>query len=187
MRLPAAVSAAPQGAQTPDRDARWSDIRLLPDNRVQFARPLWIDLSGIAKGYTVDRLIEIITATSASRACVNAGGDLRVMGEEPEWVRVSAVGDESSIPVIEVRNGSVASSGHRRLGQSGACDVAHIDGVLRHESPVRFVCVLASMCRVADALTKVVMARGGAAQPVVRSFGARALFHEEKSRWQELA
>jgi thiamine biosynthesis lipoprotein len=181
------TTAAPRDAPDPDPQARWNDIRLLPDECVQYERPLWIDLSGIAKGYAVDRLIGIISASSPTHAYVNAGGDLRVLGEESEWVRIKANGDEASIPLVELRNDSVASSGHRRLASSRECAVAHIDGVARRETSVRFASVLASTCSLADALTKVVMARGTAARPVMRAFAARALMYEGLSGWQELA
>jgi thiamine biosynthesis lipoprotein len=154
---------------------------------VHFERPLWIDLSGIAKGYAVDRLIEMISTSPATHACVNAGGDLRVLGEESEWIRVDAGGDEACIPLVELRNDSVASSGHRSLASTRECAVAHIDGVGRQETAVRFASVLASTCSLADALTKVVMARGSAARPVLAAFAARALMREAVSGWQELA
>jgi thiamine biosynthesis lipoprotein len=154
---------------------------------VRFERPLWIDLSGIAKGYAVDRLIGLISSARTTHACVNAGGDLRVHGEESEWIRVDASGDRASIPLVELRNESLASSGHRFLASSHECTVAHIDGIARQETPVRFASVLASTCAIADALTKVVMARGSAAQPVLRAFSARALMHETAGGWQELA
>lgn len=184
------ASAPPPGAPMPDPEARWHDIRLLPGEHVQFERPLWIDLSGIAKGYAVDRLIEIISTASTTHACVNAGGDLRVSGEESEWIRVDAGGaqeSESTVPLVELRNDSLASSGHRLLAGSRECTVAHIDGVMRQATPVRFASVLASTCTLADALTKVVMARGAEAVPVMRAFAARALVCEALSGWQELA
>jgi thiamine biosynthesis lipoprotein len=181
------ASAAPQGAPSPDPEARWSDIELLAEEHVRFARPLWIDLSGIAKGYAVDRLIDLIATSSPTHASVNAGGDLRVLGEESEWIRVDAGGDRAQVPLVELRNDSIASSGHRFLSSSRECAVAHIDGVGRQETPVRFASVLASTCTLADALTKVVMARGTAAEPVLRAFAARALMREAVNGWQELA
>src|SRR5882757_3057912 len=44
----------PDDAPYPADEACWTDIALLPNNQIVFARPLWIDLSGIAKGYAVD-------------------------------------------------------------------------------------------------------------------------------------
>jgi len=49
---------------------------------VRFAQPgVRIDLGGIAKGYSVDRGIEILQARGYTHALVNAGGDSRVIGD----------------------------------------------------------------------------------------------------------
>ena len=49
---------------------------------VRFSQPgVRIDLGGIAKGYSVDRGIEILQARGYSHALVNAGGDSRVIGD----------------------------------------------------------------------------------------------------------
>jgi thiamine biosynthesis lipoprotein len=49
---------------------------------VRFSQPgVRIDLGGIAKGYSVDRGIEILQARGYTHALVNAGGDSRVIGD----------------------------------------------------------------------------------------------------------
>ncbi|MEO8018407.1 MAG: FAD:protein FMN transferase [Pseudomonadota bacterium] len=49
---------------------------------VFFTRPgMRIDLGGIAKGYSVDRGIEILKKQGITRAMVNAGGDTRIIGD----------------------------------------------------------------------------------------------------------
>jgi len=49
---------------------------------VYFMRPgMRIDLGGIAKGYSVDRGIEILRSQGFTRAMVNAGGDSRIIGD----------------------------------------------------------------------------------------------------------
>lgn len=51
-------------------------------NRVRFRHPLvYIDLGGIAKGYAVDRCIELLAAAGISQASVAAGGDSRIIGD----------------------------------------------------------------------------------------------------------
>ena len=47
-----------------------------------------IDLGGIAKGYSVDRGIEILQKQGVTRAMVNAGGDTRIIGDRfgKPWV-----------------------------------------------------------------------------------------------------
>jgi thiamine biosynthesis lipoprotein len=56
---------------------------------VFFTRPgMRIDLGGIAKGYSVDRGIEILQKQGITRAMVNAGGDTRIIGDRfgKPWV-----------------------------------------------------------------------------------------------------
>ena len=50
---------------------------------VSFKHPqLRIDLGGIAKGYAVDRAIELLRARGIGHATVSAGGDSRVLGDK---------------------------------------------------------------------------------------------------------
>jgi len=66
---------------------------------VFFSRPgMRIDLGGIAKGYSVDRGIEILQKQGFTRAMVNAGGDTRIVGDrfgKPWWVGVRDPDHES--------------------------------------------------------------------------------------------
>ncbi len=57
------------------------DLRL--DGRVVSKRDprLTVDLGGIAKGYAVDRAIAVLRAAGVSHASVNAGGDIRLLGD----------------------------------------------------------------------------------------------------------
>lgn len=43
-----------------------------------------LDLGGIAKGYAVDKAIEILKAKGIQSALINAGGDVRVIGNKPD-------------------------------------------------------------------------------------------------------
>ena len=81
----------PAKAPEPDGAASWRDIRLLPENRIRFRRPLWIDLGGIAKGHAVDRAVEEALRFAPFQVSVNAGGDLRVAGPQPR-TRASCAG-----------------------------------------------------------------------------------------------
>ena len=66
----------------------WTDIELLDDARVRFHRPLRIDLGGIAKGYAVDCAIAALQQAGIETALVNAGGDLRALGEHVQSVQL---------------------------------------------------------------------------------------------------
>jgi len=90
-----------------------------------------ITLGGIAKGYAVDRAIEVLRQKGIRHALVNAGGDIRVIGEKAEDVpwRI-AVRDPMNkrhfVTVVELRDQAVATSGsyERHIGK--AMRVSHI-------------------------------------------------------------
>jgi thiamine biosynthesis lipoprotein len=73
---PKAIAAALPGIN-------WRHMVLDPkQTSVYFTRPgMRIDLGGIAKGYSVDRGIEILQKHGITRAMVNAGGDTRIIGD----------------------------------------------------------------------------------------------------------
>ena len=183
--MPMSATRRPEGS--------WRDIELRSDGKVRFHRPLWIDLGGIAKGYAVDRAAQCLRARGASFSVVNAGGDIRVSGQPTESIALDAEpGTPSStdaLPVIELKDGSIASSsGHRqrRWHQRRECG-PHVDGV--HRTPAatdRFVCVIAKQCVMADALTKVVMAKGADSTSLLRDLGASAHIHDRGIGWRHL-
>lgn len=139
---------------------------------MSFARPLWIDLGGIAKGYAVDRAVTTLLQHGPTQACVNAGGDLRVTGAAGESVRLAS-GDSGPSAMVELEEGSAASS-------------RFTEGVHIRGRPGTFVCVTAPRCMRADALTKVVMALGDRAAPALARTEARALMLEPGREWQSI-
>ena len=171
------ILPVPHSACVSDIDASWRDIELLGGERVRLRRPLWIDLGGIAKGYAVDRAIEVLRAHGAIDACVNAGGDLRVAGALRERVHVrDAWGGIAA--ALELADGAVATS---------SSTSAHRDGASRRAAePDISVSVVAPRCMVADALTKVVLAGGDMAPSVLAAFGAQAWTHRIAHGWRKL-
>ncbi len=180
----------PDHAPAPDATAMWRDIALLEERRVSFAKPLWIDLGGIAKGYAVDRAIAALQAYSLTQACVNAGGDLRVTGLDSECVRLAPDHcDTGMTAVVDLENASLASScgrmTGRRVGQiPTGCHVDTHHGRATHAP--QFVSVVAPRCMDADALTKVVMARGACSVAILAKYTARALVHDAQFGWRSI-
>lgn len=169
----------PASAWTPDPAARWHDIELVGRRVVRLARPLWVDLGGIAKGYAVDRAVEILVAAGASQVCVNAGGDLRVAGARSEIINLRTRAGIAALPALEVADAAVATSAGRFHGSDGRAAAIHVNGCTRR--PVgarRVVTVVASRCVVADALTKVIMAGDSyVALQALEQFDAQARVH----------
>ena len=167
----------------------WRDIELLSGYRVVLHRSVCLDLGGIAKGFAVDRATDCLRRHGALQTVVNAGGDIRVQGREVEPIRLSAESSRNSMPVLELADGSVASSsGHlRRLGHSNQDCGPHWNGIHRSPAPTdRFVCVVARRCMTADALTKVVMALGAESASILRRFNASAYLHDPHAEWQTI-
>lgn len=159
----------PRGAPAPSAGATWRDIDVLDDGCIRAARPLWIDLGGIAKGYAVDRAIGCLIALGIEAACVNAGGDLRRIGRgtEPVHIRMPSA-SYRPLRTLLLGEGSLASSG-------GYFERAHVDARTRRAMRERCVSVVADRCVVADALTKVVMSDADAAAPLLDAWNAQAL------------
>lgn len=171
----------------PISQGSWCDIELLRGNRVMLHRLLSIDLGGIAKGFAVDRATDVLRRHGASRAVVNAGGDIRVFGKNPEPIRLGAGGSQEWAPVLELSDGSVASScGHdQRHWHGGQWCGPHVDGARRTPASTgRFACVAAEDCVIADALTKVVLAQGTESAAALRQFGATAYMHDPGQGWR---
>lgn len=169
-------------------DGSWRDIEIYPDRTVSFRRPLWIDLGGIAKGYAVDRAIGCLRAQGVARAIVNAGGDIRVLGQESEQIALGLDISTEGFPVIELADGSIASSsGHGQRLIAKRSHGPHVNGLCRSSSSGdRFVCVLAETCMVADALTKVVMAIGLDSAGPLRQLEASAHLFNAVSGWHSV-
>jgi thiamine biosynthesis lipoprotein len=162
----------PQSPFAPHNSACWRDIELLPDRGVRLRKPLWLDLGGIAKGYAVDRAIDILRARGATQACVNAGGDLRVYGARAEPVYLRA--GYGQHPIVELANAAIATSA-AAIGRA-----SHLHGVTGNRvGGGASVSVVADRCVIADALTKVVLAGDTAiSADVLAAFAAEAGVHD---------
>jgi thiamine biosynthesis lipoprotein len=174
---------APAAHHPPHPDANWEDIEIDEHGGARLRRAAWIDLGGIAKGYAVDCAIDVLRSHGVVHGCVNAGGDLRTLGDGPH--RVAIATDEvdfTHIPVLEVGETAIATSSGRSCATA---DVApHIHGRTRAEVSHRQVAtVVAPHCIHADALTKVVLALGSESAPVLQQFDAVAYLQNQAGQW----
>ena len=129
------------------------DAVILTENSVQFSAPLKIDLGGIAKGYAVDRALDVIG--SEVDATVNAGGDLamtRWQGRDVE-IRTPGSGGRDTVR-MPMENRSLATSAAYFLEDQHVIIDPHDR---RSFAGNQSASVFASSCMVADALTKVAL------------------------------
>jgi thiamine biosynthesis lipoprotein len=168
------VDLAVQEMRTADQ------IDLLPDYYVRYHHAgIRIDLGDIAKGFAVDRALEVLREHGFVRGLVNAGGDLAAFGVEPELIHIRDPNDARQLLCqVEICNAAVASSGRfidpLRFSDAGKCVVVDPDsgGQVR---AVAGATVRAPTCMIADALTKVVMIAGHGAAGLLQRYGASAL------------
>lgn len=174
----------PDSPFTPDPIASWRDIELVNHDGVRLRQPLWLDLGGIAKGYAVDRAVDILHASGARQACVNAGGDLRVFGAraEPVHIRIDRSGTQQRL--VELANAAIATSARERHDEV-QLPTPHLHGVTRTTvDSAKTVSVIAESCIIADALTKVVLAGDVAITcKTLATFAARNCVHDPASGW----
>jgi thiamine biosynthesis lipoprotein len=87
-----------------------------PGSTVKFLHPgVHIDLGGIAKGYAVDRGMEILQQAGVTTAIISAGGDTRVIGKR--WNRPWHIGirnprdAQDIVSMIPLENSAISTSG----------------------------------------------------------------------------
>jgi thiamine biosynthesis lipoprotein len=99
---------------------------------IRFLRPgMRIDLGGIAKGYAVDRGIDILRKAGFERAMVNSGGDTRIIGDrfgKPWIVGLRNPDDDSkSYLRIPLTDAAISTSGdYERYFDEGGVRYHHI-------------------------------------------------------------
>ena len=145
------------------RHASLSDIECL-SGQVLVLRRTCLDLGGIAKGFAVDRAADALREHGVEHALINAGGDLRVLGDESHTIHVRNPQTPSVlIHLGELADGALATSApyfsRQPSGQPGTEVCALIDAHSREPVlDVRSYTVIAPQCWIADALTKVLAA-----------------------------
>lgn len=161
----------------PAREAQGSqrDLDLSPEREVIKRRPLTIDLGGIAKGFAVDAALHALRDARVTSACINAGGDIAVFGDDPIAVDVrDPLEPGIRHRLVELRDFAIATSS---IEESNALFTGpHAHDVDRQAfDRGASICVLAPRCVLADALTKVVALSGTVSHPLLASCGASAL------------
>lgn len=160
------------------RHASIGDLEFLDTTHVRLRAPTCIDLGGIAKGHAVDRAIEALAAAGLAQAEVNAGGDLRILGDARP-VHVRSPGDPRVLqPLGELGDGALATSA--TYFSAVAPDVGARSALVdaRTRTPLadrRSFSVVAPTCIAADALTKVLAITGALPAECARRWDARGI------------
>jgi len=161
----------PEGIDLRAMTGTTADIEILDGTHVRCRRPMLIDLGGIAKGHAVDKAAEALIGQGVPRAIVNAGGDLRVIGSEPEIIHLRSA-DGAIDAAVSLADGALASSSNahlrqRRRGSEVAPHFAKGRPVLAEQA----VSVVAYRCIIADAMTKVALVDPALAKAMLAELG----------------
>ncbi len=145
-------------------------VILDPKNQtVQFSqRGVRIDLGGIAKGYSVDRGIDVLKSLGYTRAYVGAGGDSRIIGDRfgKPWIvgiRDPSKGEGNVIARIPLVDAAISTSGdYERYFEDKGVRYHHIiDPHTGHSaSKVRSATVIGPYATRTDGLSKTAFVLG---------------------------
>jgi FAD:protein FMN transferase len=153
------------------------DLILMESNLVSSNAPLTLDLGGIAKGYAVDKAVEILQQCGATSGYVNAGGDLRVFGNTSQEVYIRDPRNPKELLSLgSIENGATASSGlyycdHSRSNQGHIVNPQTMEQIKFTQS----YSVIAPECVYADALTKVLAISNNTSHPCFQRYSAQAI------------
>lgn len=180
---PQAIRAALAAQRSPAHQVLELDAA---NGRARKHQPARLDLSGVAKGYGVDRLAEVAAACGIPAALVAIDGELRAIGAQPggaPWtVAIERPDPDLRAPhaMLGLQDAAVATSGdYRHWVTVGDRRLSHTMDPRRGgplTAPPASVTVVAATCMAADAWATALMVAGrdtGAA--MARKHGLDAL------------
>ena len=154
------------------------DIKLLEKNQIRSKKPVHLDLGGIAKGFAIDRAVDALLSSGISEGVVNAGGDMRVFGSKVHPVKVRSPKDPKLlIEMGTLSDGAIATSANYfTTSDKNGFPFGHIvrSQTKTIEKSSDSFSVVAPLCALADALTKVFMLSGDAQHPCISKYRAQA-------------
>lgn len=150
--------------------ADWQKVELDPGAQTAFLTKtgMKIDLGGVAKGYIVDRCLEVLRDNGIEFGLTNAGGDIGLLAGKVDGspLRVGIKNPESpqsNFAIVEVSHGAIATSGdYERFFIEAGQRYHHIlnprTGMPADKA--RSVTVVASSAQEADLLSTAVFVMG---------------------------
>ncbi len=138
-----------------------------PERAIVLAPGMKITLGGIAKGYAVDRGLEVLRQQGIEHALIDAGGDIGAYGGKPDGEKWELAlrdpeDEDSSLVTFAISDGAIATSGNYERFFDPEAKVGHImdprSGYSSHASSS--ASVYAPTCTQADALATAVFVLG---------------------------
>jgi FAD:protein FMN transferase len=138
----------------------WGKIKI-SGNVISILPGMAVNVSGIAKGYIIDKVVSFLKGKGVDSGIVNAGGDIFCFGKNPgggKWsIGIRNPFDRKAVvETLRIAQGAVATSGnYERYLRIKKSKVGHIldprTGKGADDFPVS-VTVIAKNCAIADAL-----------------------------------
>jgi thiamine biosynthesis lipoprotein len=133
------------------------EVEFEEGNTIKISKPIYINLGGIAKGYAVDRGIEILKSFGIEQAVINAGGDLRVLGSAYQKIYLQESKSKNAFVFLgDLKDGAIATSSSFFGGnaiQSPISKIIHPKTGQEVDNYLSFS-IVAPTCVIADGLTK---------------------------------
>lgn len=150
-------------------------IDFLDVNHIMIKGPIRFDLGGIAKGYAIDRGIEILKNFGIENASINAGGDMRVVGKNDHaiYLKESDFGN-AYIYLGDLNDGAIATSSTRfgRTTKKGGMSYLINPRTRKCIEDDLSYSIIAPTCVVADCLTKALAIEKNLHASYFKKFGA---------------
>ncbi|MEX0300198.1 MAG: FAD:protein FMN transferase [Kordiimonas sp.] len=157
----------------------WNNVHLL-DGKISFNKNIKLDLGGIAKGYAVDKAIDVIAAQpiELTQVCVNAGGDLRFQDwcNEKVNIRHPSPKRRDQFIAIDMQAPALATSAPEYTNKNSLIVEPETGSLISTDDSIS---VFAPSCMIADALTKVLFLKPDSID-ILEQFKASALRIERK-------
>ena len=155
-----------------DPMADWTAIEL-GEESILLHRRVVLDLGGIAKGFAVDKALEVLKDTNA---VVNAGGDLKMSQWQNEKVFIRSPDKPTcAFKTVMMQAAAVATSGPYFLGTDKQAIMNP-----KQEYRTKQACnvsIFSASCMMADALTKVASLLPDAETALLPKLNATVLYH----------
>ncbi|THD70862.1 MAG: FAD:protein FMN transferase [Bradyrhizobium sp.] len=164
----------------------------LADSQLHFRKPgMELDFGGLGKEYAADRAAEVCLDLGARHGFVDLGGDIRVIGPQPDgqpWrIGIRHPRDAGKLVAeIELANGALATSGdYERFIEVDGRRYCHILDP-RTGWPARgltTVTVISDHCLVAGSLSTAAMLKGKEGAAWLQGLGVRHMLIDENGEY----
>jgi thiamine biosynthesis lipoprotein len=156
------------------------DICFLAPELITSSRPVCLDLGGIAKGFAVDMAVKILISEGVHSGIVNAGGDLRVFGNQPKPIHIRNPKNPSALLEIGALKNAALATSSLSFSKRDQQESHLINPMAKNLSDIHIessdsYSILAKECVYADALTKVLAISKQTDHPCFAKFSAQAI------------